>query len=127
MSRSFAKRPLARRLVALAAAYAIALAGLVVSFGAVRSAIADAAAADTVICHVPRLDRQAPAGDSNSDCNSSCSIGCLVLLAAVPPPATASVAVEHSTGRPMALPAIIDRPATAYTKSHRSRAPPTTA
>jgi hypothetical protein len=118
---------LARRLVALAAAYAIALAGLIVSFGAVRAATAAATGSGSVICHTARLDRSAPAGDSNSDCNNSCCIGCLVLLAAVPPPAMASVAIAQAPGQPMSLPAIIDLPSTPHIKSHRSRAPPQSA
>jgi hypothetical protein len=125
--RSFAKRPFARRLVALAAAYAIALSGLIVSFGAVRAAAAAATASGDVICHTARLDHPAPAGDNNSDCNGSCCIGCLMLLAAVPPPPTVSITIEQSPSRPIALPAIIDLPSTPYTKTHRSRAPPQSA
>lgn len=124
MHERFAKRPLLRRVVALAAAYAIALSSLIASFSAVRAAVADATASDIVICQRTQLGQTAP-GSDHGDCSSSCCIGCLMLLAAVPPPPTASVAVAQSAGQPLALPVIIAIAARQQTKSHRSRAPPT--
>jgi hypothetical protein len=120
--RRFANRPLLRRVTALMAAYAITLSGLFASVSAVRAAVADATAADIVICHTP-LGQPAPAGD-HGDCSSSCCIGCLMLLAGVPPPPMASVAVVQSSGRPIAPPAVINIASRRQTKSHRSRAPP---
>jgi hypothetical protein len=120
---SFAKRPLLRRVVALAAAYAIALSGLIASFGAVRGAVADAASLGIVICQPTLLGQTAP-GNHNSDRDRSSFVGCPVLLGAVPPPPMSSIAAEQSSGRLLALPAIIDLPSATQTKSHRSRAPP---
>jgi hypothetical protein len=123
-----ATRTLLRRVIALVAAYAITLAGLVASFGAVRSAAADTTVSGSAICHTARLDHQAPTGgDSNDDCNSSCCIGCLVLLAALPPAPTASVAIEGAPGEILALPTIVRLSSRPQTRSHQSRAPPETA
>jgi hypothetical protein len=122
----FAKWLLVRRLVALVAAYAIALSGLIASFSAVRVAVADANSSDIVICQRAQLGNPAPGGD-HGDFGKSCCAGCLMLLAAVPPPPTASVAVEQSAGRPLALPTIIDFRSDPQTKSHQSRAPPQSA
>jgi hypothetical protein len=116
-----------RRVVALVAAYAIALSGLIASFGAVRAAAADATGSGNVICHIARLDHPAPTGDSNSDCNSSCCIGCLVLLAAMPPPPAMAIAIERTAGSLLPLPAKPDLPSDPQTRSHQSRAPPQTA
>jgi hypothetical protein len=122
--RSFAKRPLARRLVALAAAYAIALSGLIASFGAVHAAAAQATASGDVICHTARLDQQAPTGDSNSDCNSSCCIGCLLLMASLPPPPTFGIAIVRTSARLLHKPVNAELPADPLNRSHQSRAPP---
>src|SRR6202023_2882223 len=83
----FARRPLRRRIVALAAAYAIALASLIASFGA-ASAAAAAAGATGIICHTRVAGDEAPSsGDTNTKhCIDNCCIGCLMLMAAMPPP-----------------------------------------
>jgi hypothetical protein len=119
----FAKRPLLRRVIALTAAYAIALSSLIASFSAVRAAVADATSSDIVICQRTLLGQTAP-GSDHGDCSTSCCLGCLTLLAAVPPPPTTAVALERSPGQLLALPATLDLPFNPQTKSHRSRAPP---
>jgi hypothetical protein len=122
VDRRYANRPLLRRVTALTAAYAIALWGLFASFSAVRAAVADATASDTVICHTLR-GQTAPGGD-HRDCSSSCCIGCLMLLSGVPPPPMVSIAVLRSFGQPIAPPTVINIVSRRQTKSHRSRAPP---
>lgn len=122
----FGERPLLRRVTAVAAAYAIALASLIASFGAVRAAVADAPSLGIIICQRTELGQTAPAGD-HGDCGSSCCVGCLLLLAAVPPPPTASIAVERLRGRRLTVLAILDLSSGPQTKSHRSRAPPVAA
>jgi hypothetical protein len=119
----FAKRPLLRRVIALTAAYAIALSSLIASFSAVRAAVADATASDIVICQRTQLGQTTP-GSDHSDCSASCCIGCLTLLAAVPPPPTTAIVLERSPGQLLALPLTLDLPFNPQTKSHRSRAPP---
>jgi hypothetical protein len=121
----FARRPLRRRIVALAAAYAIALSSLIASFGA-ASAAAAAAAPNGIICHTLVAGDEAPSsGDTNTKhCIDNCCIGCLMLMAAVPPPPA------KITGAPLAASQSISPPQNIVlfggleTKDHRSRAPP---
>jgi hypothetical protein len=122
----FARRPLRRRIVALAAAYAIALASLIASFGAASAAAEAAAAPSGIICHTLAAGDQAPAsGDTNNKhCIDNCCTGCLMLIAAVPPPPA------KITGAPLAASQSIAPLQNSVlfggieTKDHRSRAPP---
>jgi len=121
----FARRPLQRRIVALATAYAIALASLIASFGAASAAAEAAAAPSGIICHTVVAGDQAPSsgGTNTKHCIDNCCIGCLMLMAAVPPPA-------KLTGAPLAASQSIAPPRNIVlvgwlqTKDHRSRAPP---
>jgi hypothetical protein len=125
----FARRPLRRRIVALAAAYAIALASLLASFGAASTAAAAAAAPNGVICHTLVAGDQAPASsDTNTKhCVDNCCIGCLMLIAAVPPPPAKIVRAPLSAGQTVTPPQNIVLVSALQTKDHRSRAPPTAA
>ena len=124
MRKHFARRPLQRRIVALAAAYAIALASLIASFGA-ASAAAVAAAPNGIICHTLVAGDEAPSsGDTNNKhCIDNCCIGCLMLMAAVPPPAKIALA-PLSASQSIAPPQNIALVGGLKTKDHRSRAPP---
>jgi hypothetical protein len=121
----FARRPLQRRIVALAAAYAIALASLIASFGA-ASAAAAAAAPNGIICHTLVAGDEAPAsGDTNNKhCIDNCCIGCLMLMAAVPPSPAKIVLAPLSASQSLAPPQNIALAGGLKTKDHRSRAPP---
>jgi DUF2946 family protein len=121
----FARRPLRRRIVALAAAYAIALSSLIASFGA-ASAAAVAAAPNGIICHTLVAGDEAPAsGDTNNKhCIDNCCIGCLMLMAAVPPPPAKIVLAPLSASQSIAPPQNIALVGGLKTKDHRSRAPP---
>jgi hypothetical protein len=121
----FARRPLRRRIVALAAAYAIALSSLIASFGA-ASAAAAAAAPNGVICHTLVAGDQAPSsGDTNGKhCADNCCIGCLMLMAAVPPPPAKIIGAPLSARQSIAPPQNIVLSGGLETKDHRSRAPP---
>lgn len=112
-----------RRFVALGVAYAIALASVIATVGAVRAEVADATSSGIVICHLTRFGQTAPSGTPKG-CDNSCCIGCLVLLAAVPPPPTTSIVVAQSPGRLLPPPVATELPSDPQTKSHRSRAPP---
>jgi hypothetical protein len=124
----FAKRPLRRRIVALAAAYAIALSGLLASFGLARAAAEAAIAPDAVICHTVIAGEQAPSPASDQTdgghCAANCCVGCLMLLVALPPPPTKVVGVPQSAVELLAPPAIAVVAAGPETTSHQSRAPP---
>jgi hypothetical protein len=122
----FARRPLQRRIVALAAAYAIALASLIASFGAASTAAAAAAAPNGIICHTLVAGDQAPAsGDTNSKhCADNCCIGCLMLIAAMPPPPAKIIGAPLSASQTVTAPENIVLSGSPQTKDHRSRAPP---
>jgi hypothetical protein len=125
----FTERTLRRRFVALVAAYAIALSGLLANFTAAHAAIADANSPTGIICHTLQTDQQAPAHDPSGDqaCAANCCIGCLMLMAALPPPPVTVTGALQATGILLSLPATDAVAAVSETKSHRSRAPPLTA
>jgi hypothetical protein len=94
---------LCRRVIALAAAYAIVLASLISSVGAARATAEAINQPDSVICHGSGAERPAPAPDeSGKICVDSCCIGCLSIAAEVPPPVV-TAAVPHSMSQRLAL------------------------
>jgi peptidoglycan/LPS O-acetylase OafA/YrhL len=122
----FTERTLRRRFVALIAAYAIALSGLLANFTAARAAIETANSPTGIICHTLQIDQQAPAHDEGGDqaCAANCCIGCLMLSAALPPPPATVIGTPQAAGVLLSLPAADAIVAGFETKSHRSRAPP---
>ncbi len=130
MYRFFRKRLLQKRLVALAAAYAIALSGLIANFTGAQMAIAAAAQPGGIICHTNFAGEPAPSPSSDSGktdskaCLGDCCIGCLMLSAALPEPPEAASAPPPSAGERIALPPATFVVLSRHTKSHRSRAPP---
>jgi len=127
VAKAFAKRSLQQRIIAVAAAYAIALASLIASFGAAQAAAEAVTQPDTVICHASAAERPAPAPDGSSGriC-VDCCIGCATAApAAVPPAASVVIIRQVSVTRlePIAHPALI---ASAVSSAHRSRGPPST-
>jgi hypothetical protein len=125
----FTERSLQRRFVALVAAYAIALSGLLANFTAARAAIETANAPTAIICHTLQTDQQTPGNDQGSDqvCAANCCTGCLMLMAALPPPPATVIGAPQAIGVLPSLPAADAVAAVSETKSHRSRAPPLTA
>ena len=126
MRKYFARRPLRRRIVALAAAYAIALSSLIASFGAASAAATAAAAPNGIICHTLVSGDETPAsGDTNSKhCADNCCIGCLMLMAAVPSPPAKIARAPLSASQTIAPPQSVVLVGGLETKDHRSRAPP---
>jgi hypothetical protein len=122
----FATRPLRQRVVALAAAYAIALASLVANFGAARAAADAIAQPDNVICHNVVADQPAPSpdGTGNAICADCCCIGCIVSLATVIPPTVGTPAPSQLSFKRLDLPPRLVRPDGAKANAHRSRGPP---
>jgi hypothetical protein len=127
----FRERRLGRRIIALVAAYAIALSSLLASFTAARAAGEDAAVPAGVICHTLVIGQQAPSpsGDQTNGklCVDNCCVGCLMLMAALPPPPLTVTGAPQSAGKVLQPPTVAGLAAGPGTKSHRSRAPPLTA
>jgi len=125
----FAKRPLRRRIVALAAAYAIALSSLIASFASASAAAEAATAPDgiIIICHTVVVgdETPSPADQTNSKhCVDNCCIGCLMLMAAVPAPPAKITGAPLSASQSIAPPQNNVLVGGLQTKDHRSRAPP---
>jgi hypothetical protein len=122
----FTKRQLRQRIVALVLAYAVALSGLIGGLGAARATVAASAGTGLVTCHSETAGQQTPGGDKQSGaiCDGSCCIGCLLLVAALPPPPAIAVAVVQSTGRALPLLAVGGFTLIPQTRSHQSRGPP---
>jgi hypothetical protein len=123
------KRSLRRRVIALAAAYAIALSSLIASFGAARAAAETAAVPGGIICHTLVAGQQTPSRDEGNGriCADCCCVGCLMLMAALPPPPGNAIAVRRAAAQAIAAPAAVTLAGSREAKSHRSRAPPLTA
>ena len=125
MGTIFAKRPLQRRITVLAAAYAIALASLIASFVAARAAAEAINQPDGVICHGSGAEQPAPVPDENSSkiCVGSCCIGCLTIVAVVPPPVVTPVVLHSLSQRPAPLARFVLAAGTDF-NARRSRGPP---
>ena len=130
MRQCSAERPLRQRVIALAAAYAVALASLLASYGLARAAAAATAAVPgAVICHtvVDADQAPSPASDQADHCAANCCVGCIMHFAALPPlPATLAGELQSSAQR-LLLRVAVALGARPETASHRSRAPPSKA
>ncbi len=115
-----------KRIIALTAAYLVALSGLLASFGAARAAAEGTFDPLGAICHHSATGQSEPLGNhSNGNvCIDCCCVGCLMPLAALPPPpatlAPVPVAIRHHVV-PVAL---LTLSGARSAKSHRARAPP---
>jgi len=136
---TLAKRTLRRRVIALAAAYAIALSGLIGSVNVARAAAAEAGGGLPPLCHTvagnalagdARAGTEAvpsPGENNGAICADCCCAGCLILVAALPPPPAIAIAALAIAGSRMTTPANAGLSAPHQDKAHRSRAPPLTA
>jgi hypothetical protein len=125
----FRKRLLQKRFIALAAAYAFVLAGLIANLsGAQMAASAAAGQPDFVLCHSDGAGTPAPSPDNgqtgSKTCLDDCCTGCLMLGAALPQPPATAIALLSSAGERIAPPAIAVVVSGPELTSHRSRAPP---
>jgi hypothetical protein len=123
---NLARSSLRQRFIALVAAYAIALAGLLATFGGAQMAAAAAAQPGGVICHTDFSGNPAPSPDDGAHhaCLNDCCTGCLMLTAALPPPPATAIALMLATGECIAPAPVTAVVASPQTKSHHSRAPP---
>ena len=123
MRRNLAKMLLRRRVVALAAAYAIALSSVITNFSAAQAAAETTNQLNDVLCHSSVAEQPAPRSDgSNSKiCVEWCCVGCLAT--AVPPPMPAA-ALPHSLNQGLTpLVRVVLAGGTDF-NAHRSRGPP---
>jgi hypothetical protein len=122
----FAKWTVRRRILALAAAYAIALSGIIAGFSAGRAVAATPDSPGTVTCHTETAADPPPTGsqDDSKTCANSCCTGCLMLVAALPAPPAKAIGTPQSPGQILPMRAVANSAFSPQTKSHRSRAPP---
>jgi hypothetical protein len=122
----FAKWTVRRRLLALAAAYAIAVSGIIAGFGAGRAIAAASNLPGSVTCHTEIAADPLPTGgqDDGKTCANSCCTGCLMLVAALPAPPAKAIGTPQSPGQILPMRAVANSAFSPQTKSHRSRAPP---
>jgi hypothetical protein len=122
---TFAKRPLRQRVIALAAAYAIALAGLVAGFGAAQAAVDPLDGGYGIICHSDGTQGPAtgPHDIDRAVCLKSC-IGCIASLATLMPPTLPPAGPPQLTFKRLDAPHSVVIFAGTKTKAHRSRGPP---
>ena len=120
---TFAKRPLRQRIVALAAAYAVALSGLMASLAGAQAAAEAIHPSEGILCHSSAAGQQEPASDrSDGKICADCCIGCLVTAATVPPQSLA--VAPHSFSHRIAILTRLLLVASAEFNSYRSRGPP---
>lgn len=122
----FARWSLRRRVIALAAAYALALGAVIASWAAGSAAAVAAAGPATVICHSDTSGGPVPSQNDGSGrvCVDSCCVGCVLLTAALPPPPVKAIGVPQSAARPLAATPGVGIRAWSSTRAHQSRAPP---
>jgi hypothetical protein len=122
----FTERTFQRRAIALVAAYAIALASLLATYTSARATGDIGTNPVGVICHTDLAGQPGSSGgqDGGQACANNCCIGCLMLMAALPPPPVTVTGAPQAAGVLLSLPAADAVAAGLETKSHRSRAPP---
>jgi hypothetical protein len=116
---------LRQRVIALVAAYVIALASLVAGFGAAAAAIETLDRGYGVLCHSDGAEGlpSAPHESDGPICLKSC-IGCISSLATGMPPTVAPAGPPRLSFKRLDAPAPAVIPAGAKSKAHRSRGPP---
>jgi hypothetical protein len=121
----FARHLLRRRVIALAAAYAIALSSLIASFAGAQAAASLTAQPGAVICHHDLDGQTEPSpGQTDGKLCADCCIGYMMLAAALPPPPATGVALIRAAGAAVHIVVPDAVTGAAVTKSNRSRAPP---
>jgi hypothetical protein len=123
--KTFARRPLRQRIIALVAAYALALASLVAGFGAAQAAVEAVDGGSSIICHSDLAGGPATGSHENNGaiCLKSC-IGCMTSLATVIPPTLTAAGPPQLSFKRLDLPARVVRIDGTKFNAHRSRGPP---
>ena len=122
---TFAKRSLRQRVIALVAAYALALANLFATFATAQAAAEAASVADPALCH-SSVGQPAPLSDeSGGKICPDCCIGCLGSASSgAPPPASSAVTVPETSFTRLVLLTQVAAVPVAHSSAHRSRGPP---
>jgi hypothetical protein len=126
MRKGLPKHPLRWRVIALVAAYAVALSSLIASVGAARAAAESAAQPSGTLCHTNVGGRTGPESDQDKNriCADRCCVGCLTLIAAEPSFQGSGVALPKPSSQTIAPRATVVVGGSPSAKSHQSRAPP---
>jgi hypothetical protein len=117
---------LRQRIIALVAAYAIALASLIAGFSAAEATAAALDGGAGIICHSDQGAGGSPTGSHDSNaaiCLKSC-VGCMASLGMVIPPTLAAAGLRMLSFKRLDLPAFSLLRAGARSNAHRSRGPP---
>jgi hypothetical protein len=119
---------LSRRVIALFAAYAIGLSGLIASVGAAQVVAEALTQPGGVLCHSTGADQPAtsPDGTRGKICVDDCCLGCLAMPGTLPLLPAVVAHPQSSTERVVMLTSFMLVRA-AYSHDHRSRAPPSAA
>jgi hypothetical protein len=117
--------PLRRRVIALAAAYAIALSSVITNFSAAQAAAETTNQLDGVLCHSSVAEQPAPRSDESNGkiCVDWCCVGCLTMATAVPSPMPAAALPHSLSQRLTPLVRVVLAGSTDF-NAHRSRGPP---
>ena len=120
-----AKRSLRQRVIALVAAYALALTNLLATFAAAQAAAEAATVADPALCH-SSVGQPAPLSDkSGGKICPDCCIGCLGSASSgAPPPASSVVTVPETSFTRLELPVQVAVVPATHSSAYRSRGPP---
>lgn len=125
MRMTVAERSLRQRVIALVAAYAMALTNLLATFAAAQAAAEAATVVDPALCH-SSVGQPAPlSNESGGNICPDCCIGCLGSASSgAPPPASSVVTVPETSFtrlQPLTRVAVVP---VAHSSAHRSRGPP---
>jgi hypothetical protein len=121
--KTFARRPLRQRVIALVAAYAIALAGLIAAFGAAQAAAEALNQPGGIICH--SIVEQPPVSDkSDGKTCVDCCVGCVTTASVALQPTAPAATVPEISGKRLGPLARSSSVRTVATNAHRSRGPP---
>jgi hypothetical protein len=119
------RRSFGQRIIAVVAAYAVILSSLLVSLGNARAVAANVAGIDGIICRTASTGLPDRNGDDGTKvCVDACCIGCLTVVAALPPPPPRVIGVLPSSLRSAKPVSSIAFGFGYKIKSHRTRGPP---
>jgi hypothetical protein len=120
------RQSLRRRIIALAAAYALALSSLLASFGAAQAEADAVVNPGSFLCHGAALGGAGIPSDQGNGriCIDCCCVGCLMPMVALPPPPLNVTPPSRAISIRILPGPVAGLIGVRAAKSHRSRAPP---